>query len=181
MYLWDMNWNFRYSGSQLHVSESYILLLIVLNFTSDRVNYSKMWERQKISWKKLSLFHCMCLQCSTVLSCIMFSVSNSINIRRLLIILNRVLLELLEVLEVLARRVSKVLQESLDCLELQLLQGIQDLPGHQDLLALKVKTVTRVTKVIVVNQDFLDSLAQLDFLAEKVCKAKREIRSVEAC
>jgi len=70
----------------------------------------------------------------------------------------RVLLELLEVLEVLARRVNQVLQESLDCLELQLLQGIQDLLGHQDLLALKVKMVTRVTKVIVVKQDFLDSL-----------------------
>jgi len=75
-----------------------------------------------------------------------------------LIILNRVLLELLEVLEVLARRVNQVLQETLDCLELQLLQGIQDLLGHQDLLALKAKMVTGVTKVIVVNQDFLDSL-----------------------
>ena len=97
----------------------------------------------------------------------------------MLIILNRVLLEHLEALEVLARRVNQVLQESLDCLELQLLQGIQDLLDHQDLLALKVKMVTRVTKVIVVKQDFLDSLAQLDFLAEKVYKAKREIRSVE--
>lgn len=91
----------------------------------------------------------------------------------------RVLLEHLEVLEVLARRVNQVLQESLDCLELQLLQGIQDLLGHQDLLALKVKMVTRVTKVIVVNQDFLDSLAQLDFLAEKVYKAQREIRALQ--
>ena len=88
----------------------------------------------------------------------MLSVSNPRNIRRLLIILNRVLLELLEVLEVLARRVNQVLQETLDCLELQLLQGIQDLLGHQDLLALKAKMVTGVTKVIVVNQDFLDSL-----------------------
>ena len=94
-------------------------------------------------------------------------------------LLNRVLLELLEVLEVLARRVSQVFQDNLDCLELQLLQGIQDLLGHQGLLALKVKMGKRVTKVIVVNQDFLDSLAQLDFLAEKVYKVKKENRSVE--
>jgi hypothetical protein len=93
--------------------------------------------------------------------------------------LNRVLLELLEVLEVLAKRVSQVLQESLDCLELQLLLGILDLLGHQDHLALKVKMVKRATKVNVANQDFLDSLAQLDFLAEKVYKVKRENRYVE--
>lgn len=92
--------------------------------------------------------------------------------------LNRVLLELLEVLEILAKRESQVLQESLDYLELQLLQGILDPLGHQDLLVLKVKMVKRVTKVIVVNQDFLDSLAQQDFLAEKVCKAKRENKYV---
>jgi hypothetical protein len=69
----------------------------------------------------------------------------------MLILLNRVLLELLEVLEVLARKVSKVLLESLDCLERLLQQGTLDLQGHQDLLALKEKMVTRVTKVIVVN------------------------------
>jgi len=37
MYLWDMNWNFKYYESQLHVSESYIFLLIVLNFISDSI------------------------------------------------------------------------------------------------------------------------------------------------
>jgi hypothetical protein len=89
---------------------------------------------------------------------------------------DRVQLEPLEVLEVLARRENQVLLESLDCLELQLLQVTLDLLGPLGLLALKVKMETRVPRVIVVNQDCQDYLARLGFQAEKVYKGKRENR-----
>jgi hypothetical protein len=88
----------------------------------------------------------------------------------------RVQLEPLEVLEVLARRENQVLQESLDSLELPLLQVTLDLLGPQGLLALKVKMVTKVLRVIVVNLDCQGYLAQLGFQAEKVYKGKRENR-----
>jgi hypothetical protein len=94
----------------------------------------------------------------------------------LFILVDRVQLELLEVLGVLVRRESQVLQESLDCLELQLLQETLDLLGPLDLLALKVKMETRVPRVTVVKQVSLAYLAHLDFQEEKVYKGKRENR-----
>lgn len=93
-----------------------------------------------------------------------------------MIFVNRVQLDLLEILEVLARRESQELQGSLDCLELQLLLGTLDLLEPLDLLALKVKTETRVPRVIVVNQGSLVCLVQLDLQAEKVYRGKRENR-----
>jgi hypothetical protein len=93
--------------------------------------------------------------------------------------LNRVRLELLEVLEALARRGRLVLQDSLDCQELQLLLETPDQLGPLDLLVLKVKMETRAPRVIVVNQGHLACLVQLDLQAEKVYKGKRENRYFE--
>jgi hypothetical protein len=94
--------------------------------------------------------------------------------------LDRVLLEHLEVLEVLARKGRQVLQDNLDCLELQLLQGTLDPLGPLDLLALKVKMETKVAKVIVVKRGPPACLVQWDSQAEKGCKGKRGNRYLEA-
>lgn len=88
----------------------------------------------------------------------------------------RVQLEPLEVLEILVRRENRALQESLDCLELQLLQVTLDLLGPLGLLVLKVKMETEVLKVIVVKQVYQVCLALVGFQEEKVYRGKRENR-----